>query len=307
MVTLFPNNCKIISTVNITLYCSLFPLGNSQRKMERTVCFSIDVEPDFGNLLPKDQYYGKHHLSTLKRIAEQYDLKITAFVTGKTLEDNPDIIDSLRSMRAEIEQHSYSHITNGNSKIKDIAQGIEAHKRLLGTLPLGYRAPKGIITKQELIYLEKSGIKFDSSIFPTVFPGRYNRVGFPTEPFNVEGSNIVEMPFATIPKVRIPISLSYMQLLGLKMFRSLFKLFGLPRLMVYDFHTFELGITRSYNELKLIPRLEYFRAQRNYKDPATVFEEFVKYILDKGYRSKYMIDVYRQLIPNLHVRRWNGD
>jgi hypothetical protein len=275
--------------------------------MEKTICFTIDVEPDFGNLLPKNKYYGKNHLSILKRIVEQYDIKITAFVTGKTLEDNPDIIDSLRSMRAEIEQHSYFHLSSCDSKINDIAQGIEAHKRLLGTLPTGYRAPKGIINKQELLYLEKRGIKFDSSIFPTVFPGRFNRLCFPTEPFNVEGSNIVEMPFATVPNVRIPISLSFMQLLGLKMFQYLFKLFGLPRLIVYDFHTFELGITPSYRELTLIPRLEYFRAQRNYKDPVTVFEEFVKYILDKGYRSRYMIDVYRQLTPNLHAWRWNGD
>jgi hypothetical protein len=275
--------------------------------MEKTICFTIDVEPDFGNLLPKDKYYGKNHLSTLKRIVEQYDIKITAFVTGKTLEDNPDIIDSLRSMKAEIEQHSYFHLTSGDSKIKDIAQGIEAHKRLLGTLPTGYRAPKGIINKQELLYLEKSGIKFDSSIFPTVFPGRYNRVCFPTEPFNVEGSKIVEMPFATVPNVRIPISLSFMQLLGLKMFQYLFRLFGLPNLIVYDSHTFELGITPSYGELKFIPRLGYLRAQRNYRDPATVFEEFVKYILDKGYRSKYMIDVYKHLTSDLNVWRWNRD
>jgi hypothetical protein len=275
--------------------------------MKKTICFSIDVEPDFGNLLPKNQYYGKHHLSTLKRIVDEYDLKITAFVTGKTLEDNPDIIDSLRSMKAEIEQHSYSHLTSGDSKIKDIAQGIEAHKRLLGTLPIGYRAPKGMITKQELLYLGKSGIKFDSSVFPTVFPGRYSRVGFPTEPFNVEGSNIIEMPFATVPTVRIPITLSYMQLLGLKIFQFLFRLFGLPNLIVYDFHTFELGITPSYSELTLIPRFGYYRAQRNYKDPAVVFEEFVKYILAKGYKSKYMIDVYKQLPPNLQVWKWNGD
>jgi hypothetical protein len=173
---------------------------------------------------------------------------------------------------------------------------------MLGTLPTGYRAPKGIINKQELLYLEKSGIKFDSSIFPTVFPGRYNRVCFPSEPFNVEGSKIVEMPFATVPNVRIPISLSFMQLLGLKMFQYLFRLFGLPNLIVYD--TFELGITPSYGELKFSPRLGYLRAQRNYRDPATVFEEFVKY---KGYRSKYMIDVYKHLTADLNVWRWNGD
>jgi hypothetical protein len=275
--------------------------------MEKIICFSIDVEPDFGGLLAKDQYYGKIHLSTLKRIVEKHDLKITAFVTGKTLEDNPDIIDSLGSIRAEIEQHSYNHMTSPDSKINDIAKGIETHKRLLGSSPIGYRAPKGIITKQELLYLEKRGIKFDSSIFPTIFPGRYNRVGFPTGPFYVEGSKIMEMPFTTIPKVRIPISLSYMQLLGLKIFQYLFKLFGLPKLIVYDFHTFELGKIPSYDDLTLIPRLGYYRAQRNYMDPAAVFEEFVEYILAKGYRSKYMVDVYKQLTPNLHVWRWNGN
>lgn len=98
-----------------------------------------------------------------------------------------------------------------------------------------------------------------------------------------------------------------MQLLGLKMYQYLFKIFGLPNLIVYDFHTFELGLTPSYRELTFVPRFGYYRAQRKSKNPALVFEEFVKYILAKGYRSKYMIDVYKELTPNLDVWRWNGD
>ena len=74
--------------------------------MNKTICFTIDVEPDFGGLLATDFYYGKKALSKLHTIAKQYGLKITAFTTGKTLEDNPDLIEKLGSLEAEVEQHS---------------------------------------------------------------------------------------------------------------------------------------------------------------------------------------------------------
>jgi hypothetical protein len=98
-----------------------------------------------------------------------------------------------------------------------------------------------------------------------------------------------------------------MQLFGLNTFKFLFSLFGFPSTIVYDFHTYELGRTPSYNELKLIPKLGYYRAQRTYSKPALVFEEFVKYILAKGYRSKYMVDVYEGMKPGLPSWRWDRD
>jgi hypothetical protein len=117
----------------------------------------------------------------------------------------------------------------------------------------------------------------------------------------------MEIPFTVIPRMRIPIGLSYMQLLGFNTFLLLFKLCGLPELIVYDLHTYELGKVRSYSYLPLIPKLGYYRAQNMYEDPAGIFERFVKYLLALGYQSKYMIDVYNDLKSNVTSWSWKGD
>src|SRR5437867_6505188 len=114
--------------------------------MKNEVCFTIDVEPDFGGLLTKDMYYGKTDLQKLESIVKKYGISLTAFATGKTLEDNPDVLRSLMNMNAEIECHSYSHHVGHESKIDDINLGIKIHEKLTVYAPLGYRAPQGIIT-----------------------------------------------------------------------------------------------------------------------------------------------------------------
>ena len=79
---------------------------------------------------------------------------------------------------------------------------------LVGRSPLGYRAPLGKVTKEEIIFLQNNDIRFDSSIFPTLFPGRFNRLAFPVSPFLVGGSSFMEIPISVIPRMRIPIGLS---------------------------------------------------------------------------------------------------
>jgi hypothetical protein len=275
--------------------------------MKKTICFTIDVEPDFAGLLTKDQYCGKNYLYKLEDIVKKYNLKLTAFATAKTLEENSDILGMLQSMKAEIEQHSYSHQIGHLSKIKDIEKGIETHIKILGNSPIGYRSPQGIITKQEALFLEKMGIMFDASIFPTIFPGRFNRLNFPVVPFKIKESSLIEIPYGVVPKIRIPISLSYMQLLGLDTFKFFFRFFGLPDLIVYDFHTYELGKVASYSQLPRVAKLGYYRAQGMNRDPIDVLEGFVEYILSKGYEPKYMIDIYKEVESKVSIWNWDGD
>ena len=142
--------------------------------MSKTICFTIDIEPDFGGLLTKDVYFGLKDLPKLENLINRYEIKLTAFVTGKTLDDNPSLIDRLLALDVEIEPHSYYHRVEQGSKIDDIEKGINAYVRVLGKGPLGYRAPQGIITIPEIDFLMGKGVKFDSSIFPAYFPGRFN-------------------------------------------------------------------------------------------------------------------------------------
>jgi peptidoglycan/xylan/chitin deacetylase (PgdA/CDA1 family) len=271
----------------------------------RIISFTIDVEPDFGGLLPYNFYYGLSNLKKLAKIVNKYDLKITAFVTGRTLEENPHVLEILNSIKAEIGQHSYDHQVGHGSKIHDIRKGIETHHKIVGLSPAGYRAPQGIISKDEAHFLENMNIKYDSSVFPTYFPGRFNHSHFPTHPFVIKGTKIMEIPFSVIPKIRIPMGLSYMQLLGLDAFKFLLKIFGMPSMIVFDFHTYELGRVESYSKLPFMSKMGYFRSQRMYNDPFTVFEKFVEYILSKGYKSEYLSFLYTKFRTSAFEWEWN--
>ena len=275
--------------------------------MKKTVCFTIDVEPDFAGILEADEYNGINELPKLERVVRKYGIKLTAFVTGRTLEKRPDVVHSLRSLNAEIEQHSYAHLVSRLPKFDDIKNGIRVHEKILGKPPLGYRAPQGIITHAEAHLLESLGIKFDSSIFPTLFPGRYNRLKFPTVPFKISGSDLVELPFAVVPRIRLPISLSYMQLFGISTFKFLFRIFGLPNLLIFDFHSYELGKLASYDALPKLYRFGYYRAQRTYEEPSCPLQWFVSYLQSKGYESNYLSEAYEEAKPQAREWPWSGD
>ena len=142
--------------------------------------------------------------------------------------------------------------------------------------------------------LKNMGILFDSSIYPTYFPGRFNRLKFPTMPFKVKGSSLIEIPFSVIPKLRIPMGLSYVQMIGIGSYVRLLKMFGMPDLIIFDFHPYELGKVASFSMLPILHKMGYFRSQKLYDDPSYVFEEFVKFVLESGYISKYLFEVYEE-------------
>jgi hypothetical protein len=181
------------------------------------------------------------------------------------------------------------------------------NRRVLGKNPLGYRAPQGIINKSEIKFLERMGIRFDSSIFPTYFPGRFNRSKFPKMPFRIKGSALIEMPFSIMGKLGIPMGLSYVQMIGFGSYVKLLKIFGFPDLIIFDFHPYELVKVPSFSMLPLIAKIGYFRSQKIYKDPSWVFEEFVKFILQSGYKTKYLYEIYEEFKLKAPVWDWTGD
>jgi hypothetical protein len=126
-------------------------------------------------------------------------------------------------------------------------------------------------------------------------------------PFKVKDSTLLEMPFSVIKSLRIPLGLSYMQNLGIGSFIRLMKLLGIPDLIIFDFHPFELVKVPSFSLLPLRSKIYYLRSQKFYKDPSLVFEEFVKFTLGRGYASKYLIDVYEEFRAKAPEWSWMGD
>lgn len=256
--------------------------------MEKLVCYTLDLERDFGGRV--NSYSSLEDISHFSGVVRKNNLKLTTFAAAHIFDDRKDIIKKILDLDSEIELHSYSHNPYIQNEEKEIKKAKKTYIRFFGKKPLGYRAPKGIISKKGFETLYKENFEFDSSIFPAFLPGRYNNLKYPTQPFYYEKYDLIELPFSVIPNARVPIAMGYLQPLGLGISRSLISLFGLPNIIVFDFHLWNLYKPIERHNLPLKWKLIL---ARNLDKGFDIFESLIALFSRKGYRSIYMKDLYR--------------
>ncbi|TXT54887.1 MAG: putative xylanase/chitin deacetylase [Candidatus Thorarchaeota archaeon] len=266
--------------------------------MKRIVCFTLDVEPD----------YGQDHIDNIELVEElieestfldlissPIEFKLTAFVVGSILEKNPEIVDRLIEFDAEVELHSYSHKMYRERR-PDIVRGLDIYREIVGRLPYGYRAPQGAISLEEIEVLDSYGVLFDSSVFPFFRLGQYSFFHAPQTPYLIRNSSVVEFPIASIPHLRLPISLSYMMLFGRSIYERLFRTFGLPEILVFDFHLHDLTPSKAYNDLSKFWQIIYGRIYK--QNPIEQFQNFVSYLRNLNYTFMNMRELYNYIRKN---------
>lgn len=180
-----------------------------------SVCLTLDVEADYGRTAT---------VGILNRVGSCFDwiraenVPVTAFVTGRILEQGHPILDRLAAAGASVELHGYAHDaaefgTMFASHAEEIERGTAAHVRRLGRPPVGYRAPAGVIGAGDLRLLDRLGYRYDSSVFPVRRPHRYDFSSLPRRPFRWAGLRLVEFPVGLLTP-RLPASLTFTSLLG---------------------------------------------------------------------------------------------
>ena len=181
----------------------------------RTVYLTLDIEPDYGRC---------RTLAILDRAGEFLDwarheqVPLTAFVTGRLIEQGHPVVAHLQSAGASVELHGYEHALSGfgtmrDSHAEEIERGTAAYAKRFGRLPAGYRAPAGVIGAEDIRLLNRLGYGYDSSIFPVRRPGRYDCRHLPHSPFRWEDLRLLEFPIALLTS-RIPAGLTFINLLG---------------------------------------------------------------------------------------------
>ena len=277
-----------------TMAAELRPQPVSLPEGTRLVCFSLDLEPDFGGRTGTAEVFGDRvHFDRWAEVVRRYDLKLTVFVVGNLLDRPPEetdhIVERLADLGAEFELHAYTHdLSSRADQAEEIRRGKAAFRRRFGRDPLGYRAPQGRISARELMILAAEGFAYDSSIFPSLRPGVFNNLRFPAGPSYLAGPAIVEFPVAVVPRVRLPVALSYIKLLGPSAYRLLSRVFGLPPVLVFVLHLHDLFPVAS---LELLPARHRLKWLRNRERGIEVFEGFVRHIVEMGYQSLYMSDL----------------
>jgi len=236
------------------------------------------------------------------------DVDATFFVLGEIASVYPESIERIAHEGHEVACHGLGHRRlvglHRDAQERLVVQATEAITRTVGTIPRGFRAP-GFITDDRLMHtLRASGYIYDSSIVPIRFPGRYDYHRFPRCPFTfVDDSGnpvLVEMPVTVLPLVRLPISLTWMQFLGDRIYMKFFKEGRLPRCVVFYSHSYELSPkTKRDDKFALSERLyHWLKRTLFYRSTGpkliSFLEAFINCMKANGYQPMRLIDAVKQ-------------
>lgn len=112
----------------------------------------------------------------LLELLRQLDLRATFFITGWTVDAHPGMAESILAAGHEIGHHGYHHLMPdpGDPLIEEeLERGLDALKRRLGVVPIGYRAPSGEFTEELRQSLVRRGFTYSSSFRDDVRPYRH--------------------------------------------------------------------------------------------------------------------------------------
>jgi len=260
-------------------------------KSQKLICFTLDLEKDYGRF---DTYHSFKNIDLLLDLFKKYNLKLTVFTTGKVLEEQSSIIERLKELPIEFALHSYSHQVEKKNdfafKCQEIVKAKQAYEKYFGQSSLGYRAPQGFISQAEIEELARQNFKYDCSMFPYWRLGFYNNLSISLKPFRLS-SGILEIPPAALSLVRLPISLSYIQFVGWRVYKLLFKILKIPDILIFDLHLHNLKKTR---DLKGLPRYVRIFYSRNQDQGLEILEDFIKFIQSRSYKSALLNEILNE-------------
>ena len=265
----------------------------------KVVCLTLDVEQDYGDLLDEPSYEGLQHVPDLVNLFKARNIPVTCFVQGSLFEIHPSAIEQLSALDVEFGVHAYSHPKPKEIDHElEISKGKEAFTKFWGREPITYRSPSGVVDENMFSILPLYGFKFDSSVVPSVRPGAFNNLNKPTGPYFLNDSGIVEFPVTVVSNlIRIPISLSYVKLLG-KPYFYLLRSSNLPNLIIFGFHLHDLYTLTSSSNIpfkKFHPlyRPIFRRIYTRRSDSGMgLLENLITLFSTKGYRFLKLIDIY---------------
>ncbi len=260
--------------------------------MRKIACLTLDVEADFldptGRIrLLEDEALLNRYVSVIN----SRRVKVTGFLVTSLLKKNGEAYKRLSTqIPIEFAVHSHAHDMHNPCSPADIELAARTFHDYFGRDPIGYRAPVGQITRAGMDTLMDLGFRYDSSIYPSVRPGKdwgYNNLHLPVEPFRVRSGtrSILEVPFASLSTIRLNFSLSYVKLFGWPVYSLLLKFFPLPDQVAvlthphdHYFHLLKDQVTAREKPLLL----------RNARSAFELLEKMLDHLTAAGYEFEFL-------------------
>ena len=234
------------------------------KKSNISIAITIDVESDWGGRV--NECYGiEYGLPYILELLESLKIKATFFISGAVVAKHKDIICTISESGHEIASHSFTHENHSILTKEELFENIDKSKQLIedeiGVKPLGFRVPQFRLNKELFDVLSNLDFKYDSSTIKSIFPTRYSGLSIPNEPFFLK-NGLLEIPVSSMPYIKIPFGLRWMNTVGFTTFKFLSETLTLPQTMVFYLHPFDVIDPANYPELN--KQLKYFIIKRWY-------------------------------------------
>ncbi|ATA91940.1 polysaccharide deacetylase [Capnocytophaga canimorsus] len=131
-------------------------------------------------------------------LLKKYNAKATFFSTVVFAQNCPDLIERLLMEGHELASHTYYH---SNFEISHLKMSKEALEKQFQTEIKGLRMPR--MAEIETNEVKEAGYIYNSSVNPTILPGRYNKLHVSKRIFIEKG--LLQIPAAVSPLFRIPL------------------------------------------------------------------------------------------------------
>lgn len=246
----------------------------------KTVAVTIDVETDWGGRLsvgPGNCHGIEEGIPYLLHLLDELKIKATFFISGEVVSEYADIIKSIVEQGHEIASHGFKHdVDYSTMSKKEISEQISKSKTILedeiGVTPLGFRAPQFRVNEAVYEVLSELNFKYDSSMVRGILPTRYNNLSIPSKPFMK--SNLLGIPISTMPYLKVPLGLLWINAMGFNMFRFLLKGTESPNPVILYLHPFDLIQNKSKSDFGFLINRWY-----NYRSHSTrnTLELIIKY------------------------------
>ena len=169
-----------------------------------TILLTFDVEEfdlplDFKQDIPVERQMeiGKAGLDVVTEVLTDFTIGATLFTTGSFAKTFPETIKDL-SVKHEIASHSLYHSTFEPGDVRESKLVLE---NITGKPIYGFRMPR--MKPVNLQDLSNAGYEYDSSINPTILPGRYNNLQLSKVFYREAG--MLRLPASVTPNLRIPL------------------------------------------------------------------------------------------------------
>lgn len=131
-------------------------------------------------------------------ILKKYNVKATFFSTATFAIHAPQVMKQIVDEGHEVASHNYYH---SSFEVEHLKLSREKLAELTGQEIIGFRMPR--MQPVDEIEVFKAGYKYNSSLNPTLIPGRYNNFNKPRVFFKEKG--VLQIPASVSPLIRFPL------------------------------------------------------------------------------------------------------